>query len=71
MSVPGFGFRRSKPTSDVGFGGFRRPKPTSDVGCRFRGSGFVGRNQRRMSVSGFGFRRSKHTLDVGFGFRVS
>ena len=58
--VSGFGFRRSKPTSDMpvlGFG-FRRPKPTSDVGCRFRVSGFEGRSQLQMSVSGFGFRVS-------------
>ena len=58
MSVSGFGFRRSKPTSDVGFG--------------FRVLGFVGRNQLQMSVSGFGFRvsgfaGSKPNLDVGFG----
>ena len=55
MSVSGFGFRRSRPTLDVGFG--------------FRVLGFVGRNQRQMSDVGFKFRAS--SIETNFRYRFS
>ena len=68
--VSGFGFRRLKPTFDVGFG-FRASTIETHFRCRFRDSGFVDWNPLSLSVSGFGFRRLKPTFAVGFGFRAS